>query len=210
VDLAGPSLLPNRLSQVGDYLHIYCTPIYSNATSMYLDLMRTQGTTYLLSPEQIVQCDSTSYGCDGGWTEHAYDYVKRAGGLELDSDYPYTSYQGVTGTCKSDSSKYKVAVSGYTTLSGESAMANYVLSTGPLSVCLDAASWNTYKGGIMSSCGKRVDHCVQAVGVDTTSYWKVRNSWGTSWGEGGYIRLSYGSNTCAITSDPTYATVSLK
>jgi C1A family cysteine protease len=172
--------------------------------------MRTQGTTYLLSPEQIVQCDSTSYGCDGGWTEHAYDYVKRAGGLELDSDYPYTSYQGVTGTCKSDSSKYKVAVSGYTTLSGESAMANYVLSTGPLSVCLDAASWNTYKGGIMSSCGKRVDHCVQAVGVDTTSYWKVRNSWGTSWGEGGYIRLSYGSNTCAITSDPTYATVSLK
>jgi C1A family cysteine protease len=46
--------------------------------------------------------------------------------------------------------------------------------------------------------------------VDTSSYWKVRNSWGTKWGESGYIRLKYGANTCAITNDPTYATVAKK
>ena len=92
----------------------------------------------------------------------------------------------------------------------ESAMASYVQSTGPLSVCLDASSWNSYTGGIMSTCTKNVDHCVQAVGVDTSSYWKVRNSWGTSWGESGYIRLKYGSNTCAIANDPTYVTVGKK
>ena len=40
----------------------------------------------------------------------------------------------------------------------------------------------------MSTCGKSVDHCVQATGVDTSSYWKVRNSWGTSWGDGGFMR----------------------
>lgn len=54
------------------------------------------------------------------------------------------------------------------------------------------------------------DHCVQAVGVypaTTNGYWKVRNSWGTSWGESGYIRLAYGSNTCDITNDPTYVSV---
>lgn len=62
----------------------------------------------------------------------------------------------------------------------------------------------------MSTCGKKVDHCVQATGVDTSSYWKVRNSWGTKWGESGYIRLKYGANTCAITNDPTYATVAKK
>ncbi|RYG63030.1 hypothetical protein EON64_16745 [archaeon] len=63
--------------------------------------------------------------------------------------------------------------------------------------------------GIMTVCGQSVDHCVQAVGVDasTDGYWKVRNSWGDSWGEGGYIRLLYGHNTCDITNDPTFVTV---
>jgi len=173
-------------------------------------VIRNHATTYLLSAEQITQCDSTSYGCSGGWTENAYNYVKKAGGIELEADYPYTSYQGTTGRCSSNSAKFVVSVSGYTTLKSESAMASYVQSTGPLSVCVDASSWSSYKGGIMSVCGKSVDHCVQAVGVDASSYWKVRNSWGTSWGESGYIRLAYGSNTCAIASDPTYASVSKK
>ncbi len=76
-------------------------------------------------------------------------------------------------------------------------------------MCLDASTWNTYHGGIMSACPKQVDHCVQAVGVDasTGGYWKVRNSWGTSWGESGFIRLAYGANTCDITNDPTWVTV---
>jgi C1A family cysteine protease len=87
-------------------------------------------------------------------------------------------------------------------------MSNYVLSTGPLSVCVDAARWNSYRGGIVTSCGNRVDHCVQAVGVDTSSHWIVRNSWGTSWGEGGYIWLKYGQDTCAISSDPTWVAIS--
>jgi C1A family cysteine protease len=58
-------------------------------------------------------------------------------------------------------------------------------------------------------CGQKVDHCVQAVGVDTTDngYWKVRNSWGTHWGESGFIRLAYGKDMCQITYDPTYVTV---
>jgi len=55
----------------------------------------------------------------------------------------------------------------------------------------------------MSTCPGGVDHCVQAVGVDTgvNGYWKVRNSWGTRWGESGYIRLAYGQDTCQITDD---------
>jgi len=58
----------------------------------------------------------------------------------------------------------------------------------------------------MTRCGTSVDHCVQAVGIDTANgYWKVRNSWGTSWGESGYIRLAYGADTCAIASDANYA-----
>jgi C1A family cysteine protease len=183
---------------------------FSATEQIESDAMRTLGVTYVLSPEQITQCDTTSYGCNGGWTENAYNYVKKAGGIEQNSDYPYTSYNGVTGTCSVVASKEVIAVSGYTKISGESSMASYVQTTGPLSVCVDASSWNSYTGGIMSTCGKSVDHCVQAVGVDTSSFWKVRNSWGTSWGESGYIRLKYGANTCAITNDPTHVSVSRK
>jgi len=180
---------------------------FSATEQIESDYMREHSQTVILSPEQVTQCTTGSSGCNGGWTESAYNYVQREGGLETESDYPYTSYQGITGSCH-DGGDYKVGITGYKTLKGESAMASYVQSTGPLSVCLDASSWNSYHGGIMTNCGNRVDHCVQAVGVDTgaNGYWKVRNSWGTSWGESGYIRLSYGDNTCDITNDPTYVT----
>lgn len=178
---------------------------FSAAEQIESDTMRTLGVSYVLSPQQLVSCDNTSFGCDGGWTEHAYNYVKRAGGIEQNSDYPYTSPP--TGTCQANSSKFKVAVDAYYTISGESSMANHMTSTGPLSVCLDASTWSSYTGGIMTNCPKQVNHCVQAVGVDTSSAWKVRNSWGVTWGESGYIRLKYGQNTCNIVSDPTYVKV---
>ena len=217
------NLPPPKVGGLVDWTGVYTSAVkdqgycgscwaFSATEQIESDAMRTLGKTFVLSPEQITQCDKTSSGCDGGWTERAYSYVQKAGGIETDEDYPYTSYQGVTGTCKSDSSKFVVTVNGYTTIDGESAMASYVQSTGPLSVCLDAARWNSYKGGIVTSCGNRVDHCVQAVGVDTSSsggYWKVRNSWSSDWGEDGFIRLEYGSDMCAITEDPTWADVSL-
>lgn len=89
-------------------------------------------------------------------------------------------------------------------------MASYVQSTGPLSICLDAETWDSYSGGIMTVCPSRnIDHCVQAVGVlvaDKDGYWKVRNSWGVTWGEKGFIRITYGSDACGLTNDPTYVT----
>lgn len=159
----------------------------------------------MLSAEQITQCATLAFGCGGGWTETAYAYVKNNNGLVTEAVYPYTSYQGTTGQCSVDTSQAVVGINGFTTVNGESDMASYVQSTGPLSVCIDASTWNAYTGGIVSDCGQSVNHCVQVVGVDVSGgYWKVRNSWGSSWGESGYIRLAYGQNTCAITNDPTY------
>jgi C1A family cysteine protease len=193
---------------------------FSATEQIESDVMRTTLKTLILSPEQIVQCDEKSWGCFGGATESAYAYVKTAGGLTTESDYPYTSDKGVTGTCKPPApTAFAVGLTGFTTIPGatpeatEENMAAYVQSVGPLSVCLDAATWNLYTGGIVTTCGKSVDHCVQAVGVDTTGvnpYWKVRNSWGMVWGESGYIRLAYGANTCAIATDPTYTSVVLR
>ena len=115
----------------------------------------------------------------------------------------------MTGSCTGDLSDKVLTVSNYYTLSGESSMAAHAVSTGPIAIAVDANTWSSYTGGIMSSCGTSIDHAVQAVGVDTSSYWLIRNSWGSSWGESGYIRLAYGQNTCNLDYIPTYVDAAL-
>jgi hypothetical protein len=74
---------------------------------------------------------------------------------------------------------------------------------------MDSDNWATYIDGVLTTCGENVDHCVQVTGVNTDEgWWKVRNTWGTDWGEEGYIRVATGSNMCGIATDPLYATVS--
>ena len=208
---------PSAVMGLVDWTGKYTTPVkdqgycgscwaFSAAEQIESDVIRTHGSVSPLSVEQIVQCDKTDGGCNGGWPSNALTYVHNAGGIETEAAYPYSSYSGTTGNCAVNSAKFVTTVKGYATVSGESAMASYVQTTGPLSICIDASTWNSYKGGIMSSCGKSINHAVQAVGVDSSSYWKVRNSWGTGWGESGFIRLKYGANTCYINYAPVHAT----
>jgi len=163
---------------------------------------------------QVVSCDTTdnvpkmfaNAGCSGGSTEAAYLYMAYVGGVVPDSDYPYTSFYGNTGDCLTTVTDYQMTVSGYKIVNGEADMQSYLLSTGPLSICVDASDWSTYESGVVSVCGNDVNHCVQLVGVDTVDgYYIIRNSWGTSWGEDGYIRLQTNQDMCGISSIPTYS-----
>jgi C1A family cysteine protease len=74
-------------------------------------------------------------------------------------------------------------------------------------VSVDANNWSKYASGIFTNCGTSLDHNVLLVGV-TDTYWKIKNSWGTSWGEKGYIRIA-GGNTCGICQDKSPWPVSL-
>jgi hypothetical protein len=160
-----------------------------------------------LSMEQITQCDTTCYGCNGGWPYLAYEYVGGTGGIDSYNSYPYTSGNGVTGNCAFNSANVVTTVTAYANLNGEPGIYAQLSSGGPVSVCVDASSWSAYQGGVMTSCGTAVDHCVQAVGYanygTSDSYWIVRNSWGTDWGYSGYIYIATGSNVCAIGEYPT-------
>jgi cathepsin F len=174
----------------------------------------TNATLPPLAPQQIVDCDTTDMGCDGGNPPTAYDYIISAGGLDDEKDYPYTAQDG-TCAFKSAAVVAKIASYKYACNSGdESTMLDNLASWAPLSICVDARYWQDYTGGIMTAyqCDWLVelDHCVQAVGYDTsasTPFWIVRNSWGTDWGEDGYIRLEYGSNTCGLTEESTSSVV---
>merc|ERR1711977_433949 len=88
----------------------------------------------------------------------------------------------------------------------------------PVSICVNAGTWNDYTGGVLTSaaCGPMgamyQDHCVMAVGLNSTAptpYWIVRNSWSSTWGEEGYIYLEMAKNTCGLADDATIPAVKL-
>jgi C1A family cysteine protease len=162
-----------------------------------------------LSAQQITSCDKKDLGCNGGNTETAYEYVVKAGGIETSADYPYTSGTGRTGTCQFEASKVAVKITGYKSVAAGESHLEAALNDGPVSICLAATKFQSYTGGILSVCDNNVDHCVQGVGYNldgATPYWTVRNSWGTGWGERGYIRIAKGKDLCKIADDVTYPT----
>jgi len=167
------------------------------------------GTLDVLAPQQIVSCDTggQDQGCNGGWPSGAYQYVESAGGMDAESCYPYTAEDG---TCQSSQCTPEATVTSYSSVSGESGLYAQLSSAsgGPVSVCVDASSWQTYTGGILTSCGNQVDHCVQLTGYynygQSGAYWNVRNSWATSWGINGYIWIAIGQDLCSIGD---YATI---
>jgi len=162
-----------------------------------------------LSMQQIVDCDKTDGGCSGGWTYKAFQYVINQGGLDSYSSYPYTARDG---TCRYNPASVAAKFSSWSYVTrnrDETQMANFLYSKGPLSICVDASSWQYYRGGVLSSCGRSIDHCVQATGFQTMSgqpVWNVRNSWGTGWGASGYIYLLRGQDTCAMAEVVTSVT----
>jgi len=166
-----------------------------------------------LSMQQIVDCDTSDDGCGGGDPPTAYQYVMSAGGMDPLADYPYTAEDGY---CSFKSSEVVAHITNWqyaTQNNDENQMASELVSEGPLSICVDASSWQYYNGGIImhgDGCGDSLDHCVQAVGYSTsngTPYWIVRNSWGTDWGENGYLKVERGYNVCGISDEATYAVI---
>jgi cysteine peptidase B len=158
-----------------------------------------------LSMQQIVSCDTTDQGCEGGLPTNAYNYVQSAGGIEPYSDYPYTSENGEAAACSFEAGDVLTTVNSQQSLDGEQGLYQQLSSGGPVSVCVDASSWQNYEGGVLTSCGNQVDHCVQATGYTNyageyngESAWNVRNSWGTSWGQNGYIYVATGQDLCSI------------
>lgn len=164
-----------------------------------------------LAEQELVSCDNTDNGCDGGLMVNAFEWIinYRGGYVSSYNNYPYVSGNGNVPSCELQKLNTHVAqICNYDEIDqNENAMSNYVYENGPISVGVDATSWQTYTSGIMTNCiSNKVDHGVLVIGFDDNykiPYWIIKNSWGASWGENGYIRISKNVNNCLITTAPS-------
>lgn len=168
-----------------------------------------------LSEQQLVDCSSGygNAGCNGGLMDDAFKYIIANKGIDTEDSYPY---KAIDSKCKFNPTTIGSTISGFKDIKSgdENALVN-VLNNQPVSVAIDAShmSFQFYKGGVYNEklCSSTsLDHGVLAVGYGvegSTPYYKIKNSWGTGWGESGYIRMKRGGNMCGVATMASYPTM---
>jgi len=158
-----------------------------------------------LSEQQLVDCDKDQdQGCNGGLMENALQYVEK-NGLALSADYKYTARDG---SCKASKVKSVISVKGhhFSPDQDEENIKKMLVETGPLSIAINADPLQFYNGGIIDADASECDpqglnHGVAIVGYGSENgkaFWVIRNSWGSTWGEKGYVRFALGNGVCGV------------
>jgi len=169
-----------------------------------------------LSEQELLECDDyfPCSGCNGGEMSCAFLFLKseRKGSIATEASYPYTAgAASKTGKCKGAKSTGATITGSKDLPTNEKQMAAWLATNGPIAIGAYAIPWKQYKSGILTSCGSGdVDHAILIVGYGTENgqdYWTIKNSWGKSYGEAGYIRIARGVNLCKVASQPTTAVV---
>ena len=192
-----------------------CWAFSSTGSMEGINFIKT-GNLTSLSEEQLVNCDKVDKGCDGGIMDNAFKYVINNGGIDTEKDYPYHQFS-IWRTCdKTKEDDHVVTISDYEDVPvGNKDALLQAISAQPVSIAIEADHFvfQNYGGGVITgnNCGDQLDHGVLAVGFDTTAdepYWIVKNSWGASWGEKGYVRLAINvedsNGQCGILEHPVY------
>lgn len=166
-----------------------------------------KGELVSMSESNLVDCDTYDEGCNGGFMFMALEYIVnfQNGKVMTEADYPY---KASARKCAYDDSKALWRVARYVnvTAGSEDDLQSKVEDYGPVAVAIDAShfSFQLYWGGIYDEpwCSPgNLDHGVGCVGFGVegvTPYWIVKNSWGSWWGESGYIRMIRKDNQCGI------------
>jgi len=192
--------------------------------SQYLILNRTATATSINFSEQYqMNCDYNNYSCQGGSVYSALWWLRYNGGTVQNEDA--FSYLIKNQVCSKSSTRFPITVNNFYVVSQSEYSMKYALYMyGPIASALNAGLLQTYKGGIIdfenyapgTDCPNTtadVNHAVIIVGYGTENgvdYWKVKNSWGPTWGEKGYFRIARGKNMCGIQWFNYYVNVSLK
>lgn len=171
-----------------------------------------------LSVQQVIDCGSGSetgnHGCDGGDTCSALKWMRDSRvSIQTEIEYPM---RNESGQCMTRESNHGVLVSNYTCndfSQSEEAMVRKLAFHGPLTVAVDATSWQDYLGGIIQyHCETKRNHAAQVVGYDLTGkipYYIVKNTWGREFGHDGFLYIAIGKNLCGIANEVSYVDVTI-
>ena len=178
---------------------------------------RKAGKLISLSEQNIVDCafDYGNEGCMGGWPNAALSYVRYNGGVDTEVSYPY---EAVDENCEFNKTDVGSLVSEVINITkgNYTQLMNAIAVVGPISVAIDAESdFQFYESGVFESddCSSTaLDHAVTVVGYGVShsgkKYYIIKNSWGTDWGEDGYIYFSRDvNNMCGILENTCYPIV---
>jgi C1A family cysteine protease len=181
-----------------------------------------QGKLISFSEQQLVDCDNykhggKDHGCNGGIMDNAFDWIKKNGGLCTEESYPYISQNGETQSCQTTCDVVpKSQIKSWVDVSSTDQALMSAIARQPVSIAIEAdqIDFQLYKSGVFTgSCGTTLDHGVLVIGYGTEKgedYYLVKNSWGTSWGEKGYIKLgrgpqyNNGEGQCGILLEASY------
>ncbi|KAM3391089.1 hypothetical protein ACQJBY_012638 [Aegilops geniculata] len=170
------------------------------------------GTLVPLSEQQLVDCDKYDGGCNRGYYHRAFQWIMENGGLTTAALYPYKAVRGVCFRAKP-----AVTITGHAAVAKNELALQSAVARQPIGVAIEVpSSMQFYKSGVFSApCGIQMSHAVVTVGYGTDAYsglkyWLVKNSWGQTWGEAGYIRMRRdvgGGGLCGIALDTAYPTM---
>lgn len=171
-----------------------------------------------LSEQELVDCDRVDNGCNGGFMGDAFKFIIENRGITTESMYPYRGDDNGTCRTKNIENDRKVKITGYDNVRKDESALLKAVSNQPVSVGIDASGlpMRFYDSGFFTgNCGTKIDHGVTVVSYGTTedgtNYWLAKNSWGTSWGENGYIRMQGDvqakEGLCGIAKQASYPTI---
>ncbi|XP_039610675.1 procathepsin L-like [Polypterus senegalus] len=182
---------------------------FSTTGAIEGQLFKKTGMLVSLSEQNLVDCskDYGTYGCKGAWMGNAYKYVLYNGGIESALTYPYIAKDNQP--CHYNSSRSAASITDYKFLpkGNEQALADALATIGPITVAVDASlpSFQFYKSGIYNDprCSStKLNHAVLLIGYGSEAgqdFWVIKNSWNTSWGENGYMKMARNNtNFCGI------------
>ncbi|KAL8126797.1 hypothetical protein AgCh_013911 [Apium graveolens] len=172
-----------------------------------------------LSEQELVDCDvgGGNNGCNGGFMTKAFAYIHKNGGLTTERDYPYVGKNSVCN--KSKLENHAASITGYKAVSADDETELQLIAANqPVSVAVDASgySFQLYSEGVLFSsyCGKNLNHGVTVIGYGEDhgkKYWLVKNSWGTDWGEDGYMKIERGikdpKGSCGIAMEASFPSI---